>query len=270
MRWCSSCSALLFVLIGFYPFLLKAQQQSQAEESLNRPLEDPALQHWDAIVAYRLEQQDEEGALEACLQALETVSGDNNARITASYLLTRIGNRKARLEQTALFSQALDLARAAVSAEPDNARAQLVLAISLGRIALVAPARDRMRFSLEIGAAAAKALELDSTLPGALHVYGLWQYRMATLSAAEMESAKALYGQVPRTGSTETSLSYLKKAVEAEPDFLLYRYDLARILWHLRQTEEARAQLEILLELPESMVDDVPLKLKAREMLARP
>jgi tetratricopeptide (TPR) repeat protein len=222
------------------------------------------------IAEQYLQRQDEDGALEAYLLALDQNPENIQALINASYYSSRVGNRKSRDEQIKLFQQALKWAHQAIELQPESAEAHLVLSIALGRIALVAPARERMKYSLQIEVEAERALQLNPNLAGAMHIMGLWHYRMANLSAAEMEAANELYGQIPAEVSMEKALDYLEKAVAAQPDFVLYRYDLARIYWQAKQIPEAREQLQFLLELPDSTVDDVPLKLKAREMLARP
>ncbi len=219
-----------------------------------------ALQRADALAA----KGEEAAALEAYRAVGPEDPGFVTARIRTAYYATRVGNRLTGEPRDALFREAMGIAGWAARTYPDRADAHLALAIAQGRMALVAPARDRMAVSLAIREHARRALAIDPHLAGAWHVLGLWHHRMGRLSTAEREAAVALYGQALPQASPDSALVFLERSVRLAPGVMLYRYDLARVMRESGHAEAAIPVLDALLALPPATPDDPALLERAR------
>ena len=93
---------------------------------------------------------------------------------------------------------ALDAAKRAVAADPNNAQAHLSLAIVYGRIALNEPPRRKIEMSRLIKQEAETAARLDPKNDYAWHVLGRWNYEIANFNPLLKALAQAIYGKIPR------------------------------------------------------------------------
>ena len=81
-----------------------------------------------------------------------------------------------------LGEKALDAARRAVTADPNNSQTHLSLAIVYGRIALDEPPRRKIEMSRLIKQEAETAARLDPKNDYAWHVLGRWNYEVANFN----------------------------------------------------------------------------------------
>lgn len=169
-------------------------------------------------------------------------------------------------DKEALGERALDYAKRAVKAGPDNAQAHLSLAIVYGKISFLRSARERMEYSRFIKDEAQKAIGLDPENDLAWHVLGRWNYEVANLSGPVKFFAQTLYGKMP-DASTEKALECFQKAVALNPNRLANEAELGRTLALLGRKDEARAALEKALEMPSREKDDDETKARARKAL---
>ncbi len=155
--------------------------------------------------------------------------------------------------------EALRLLEVLVEREPTNALAYQELARALAETSRRGPAAR----------AARRALELDPTLArphGVLAWIAVTQGRyeealaehraqLEALPEEERERRAAVYNNMAtclfRMKRPQEALSALRQALALDSERPTYRYNLAMLLLHLRQAEEAQVELERLLSLPE-------------------
>lgn len=165
------------------------------------------------------------------------------------------------------YQTAEKYARKAVENNPDGSMGHLSLSIALGRVALDAGAKERVRLSKEVKAEVDKALELEPENDIAWHVLGRWHRKLATLSWIEKRFAGIFLGGVPKEASVETSAECFQKAIELNPNYLNHHMELAITYEELDQKEKAVEEYKKVLELPKMDADDDNHRKKAKERL---
>lgn len=173
-------------------------------------------------------------------------------------------------KRTALYKEAEGFARRAVEANPGDAEAHFHLARSLGRAALTLGKKDRVKYAGEVRAQALAALEKNPNHPGALHVMGVWNAEVMRLSGIERFFAKNLLGgKVFSTASWDNAVSYMERAVAADPDRIVHHLDLGEIYADVGSKAKAREQFELVAKLPAREFNDVRYKRQAEQDLAK-
>lgn len=208
-------------------------------------------------------------AYEAYAEALAVDSTDYAARWRSAREAVNLGmltgDDEARKEW---YLTAVEHARAAVSADSSGVDARVWLAISLGRQALVEGSRTRVRLAEEMRVQARRALELDSTSASAHHVLGEWNAEIRRLGGLTRFAARTLLGaDTFDEASWEAAERHLRRAVELDPEGIIHRLALGRVLLDRDRPEAAREQLERVLELPATEPTDELHKREARELL---
>ncbi len=206
-------------------------------------------------------------ALKCFLEAekLQPKNADLLHRIAKQYgesmndVATEAGKRE-------LAKKALDAAQRAVAADANNPLAQVALAISYGRLATYLDNETKIAYTKLIKQHADKALALDPKCELAYHVLGAWNYELADFGFVMRALAKIVYGALPEAsyGAAETSF---KKAIELNPQRVANFVELGRTYVKLKQTTEARKNLEQGIRLPSVYRDDEPTKTRARQEL---
>lgn len=172
--------------------------------------------------------------------------------------------------RTSLFRKGAEYARRGLAVAPNDPELHFCLARSLGRLALSVGIRDRVRFANEIYEEGMKALEQDPNHPGALHVLGAWNAEVMRLSGFERFFARNLLGgRVFGNASWEKAVSYMERAVEVDPERLVHKLDLARILIDRKQPDKARDLLQQVIDGTVRDYNDPLYKKEAQEALAK-
>ncbi len=183
-------------------------------------------------------------------------------------LHTSIGYRQHRSsDEEAHYDQAYDKALQLLEAHPDSAGSHFAYAAAVGRKAQSAGARERIRLSTEIREHAEKAVALDPEYARAWNVLGVWHHRAANLSRLERLAANALFGGAPEGASNEKAREAFEKAIEIDPDFMLFYHDKAEFLLTIGEKQKARQAIRKGLHLEETTSDDKRWKENMREML---
>lgn len=153
--------------------------------------------------------------------------------------------------RTALYVRATDYARRAVAANANDAEGHFQLSRAVGRTALAASPRDRVKYAVEVREAALKALQFQPRHPGALHVLGVWNAEVMRLNGIARAMAKAfLGGQVLGSASWPEAIRYMELSIAVEPNRLVHHLDLARIYRDAGRRNEARAAYQAALRAP--------------------
>lgn len=225
---------------------------------------DSLMQRADSLYDHYHEKE----ALELYNRILERKPDNYTALWRASFLYSRIGNRFEKEEQKRdYFNRGITLAEQALQEDSTDVWSNFVMSVAMGRKALIAGARDRVAASRAIKQYARSALKYDSTNPGPWHVMGRWHFKIANLNFVERLAANTLFGGIPGPASNEEAIRHIQKAIELQPDYILYYYDLADIYRERGRDREAIETCRKALELPVLTPDDPGLKDKCREMI---
>lgn len=170
-------------------------------------------------------------------------------------------------ENRALGAKALDYAKRAEAADPDNGAGHLSLAIVYGKVALMESARTKVEYSRLIKEEAETAIRLDPSQDYAWHVLGRWNYELANFNAALRFLAQAIYGKFP-AASNDRAVECFQRAIALQPQRVIHHIELGRAYAALGRKEEARAELEKGLSLPSREKDDDQSKARGKKALA--
>ncbi|NNK63097.1 MAG: hypothetical protein HKO98_07765 [Gemmatimonadetes bacterium] len=166
------------------------------------------------------------------------------------------------------YEDAVAYATRAVELEPDSAVAHQWYAIALGRKALSRSPGERVDLSVQVRAAARRAIDLDDASAGAHNVLGQWHAEIQRLSGLTRFVAERLLGGATfREASWDAAELHLRKAIDLEPNALVHRVALARVYLDLEQVAEARAELERALGLPDAAPTDPVTRREAASLL---
>jgi tetratricopeptide (TPR) repeat protein len=174
----------------------------------------------------------------------------------------------AKAEKKVLGEKALDYAKRSVAADARNAKAQLALAISYGRLASLVDNKTKIAYSKLVQEHVDKSLALDPKNDLAWHVLGAWNYELANLNAVLRALAGLIYGTLP-SASNEEAVRCFKKAIELNPRRVGNHVELGRSYAAIGKKDDARAELQKGLSLPDQQRDDPATKDRARAALKK-
>lgn len=189
----------------------------------------------------------------------------------ANALLEAAEFERDRRLQREFFQRAERLAREGVRLLPGSADARFVLGRAVGRAALEAGPRERLRAAAEIRREAEAALQLDPSHDGAMHLLGRWHAEVMRLGAATRFMARRLLGggDAIRGANWGDAERLLKQAVAIAPERLTHRIALAEIYIDRRRFAAAREQLQALAALPATAFNDDEYKRAGAELRTR-
>ena len=193
-----------------------------------------------------------------------------------SEILRRISKQYAQLmldattssERAELGRKALDAAKRAVAADPDNAQAHLSLAIVYGRIALNEPPRRKIEMSRLIKLEAETAARLDPKNDYAWHVLGRWNYEIANFNPLLKALAQRSTGKSPMH-RMRRPLNVFRGRSYFNPRRVIHHLELGRTYLALGEKQKARDELNKELSLPSIDKDDDENMQRARVTLKR-
>lgn len=193
-------------------------------------------------------------ALEHYERALQLEPRNYDALCKASREAADLGEADANAGQRAsLYARATDYAKRAIAVNTNDAEAHFHLARALGRTALTLGAKERVKYAGEIRTQALRAVELQPRHAGALHVMGVWNAEVMRLNKFERLFAKTfLGGAVLSTASWAEAVRYMQEAVAADPNRLVHRLDLARVLRDSGRTSDARLAYQAAIKAPDT------------------
>jgi tetratricopeptide (TPR) repeat protein len=169
-----------------------------------------------------------------------------------------------------LYKTAERYARTATEVNGKGAEGHFELSRALGRTALAAGARERVRYAKDVRAAAEAALAVDPNHAGAWHVLGVWNAEVMRLNGITRAFAKTFLGaQVFNEASWDKARTMMEKSVQLEPTRLVHRLDLARVYRDMGRAGDARAAYEAALALALVDANDDRYKADARAELGK-
>ena len=247
--------AALFCLAGDHFQDTESQDSSNVKELLQQAHE-------------KLDEADEPGALELFETVLDSNPENYEALWNLSILYSKKGHRQDSEEQMeTYYRKGKELAQRALDHHPDKSYSHYAFAVAIGRIAEIESPRERVRASEEIKKYVDKALELDADNEAAWHLLGVWHTRAANLTRAERWAANLLFGGAPEGASNSEAEECLKRAIELDPENILFHLDLARFYKTVERNEEAVEILKKTVQLEPREMDDPDLLDDAKTML---
>ena len=140
---------------------------------------------------------DNKGALEYYQKAYDLDSTNYEACWKLSRTYVDIGETLEDDPRAEYYKKGNFYAEKSVKNNPDGAKGHLRFSIAIGRVALDAGAKERVRLSKEVKKEVDHAIKLDPNDDIAYHVLGRWNRKLANLSWIERGFANMFLGGVP-------------------------------------------------------------------------
>lgn len=206
-------------------------------------------------------------ALKAYQEAfnLDSLNYESNWKLSRAFV--DIGETMEGDERAEYFKDAEKYARQAVKIDSTGSKGHLQLAVALGRVALDAGAKERVRMSKEIKRQVDLAIKYDPKDDIAYHVLGRWNRKLANLSWIETTFANMFLGGIPDEATDENAVKCFKKAIELNPNHINHHLELGITYEMMGMEEEARKEYQICLDLPDSDSADEAHKAEAKRRL---
>jgi tetratricopeptide (TPR) repeat protein len=191
--------------------------------------------------------------------------------IHASRMLSNLAGRLPKPEHARkkeMLGKARTYAQKSIRLDPSNPQGRLAHIISLGLLSEIATnPREKVANAGAIHDEAVKILDIDSTFSEAYFVLGKWQYELSQLNWMELMACRIFFGGFPESISIEASLHYFDKAIEFNPNSILFLYGQASAQHALGENQKAVNALDRALVLPISEPDDVLRKERCTNLL---
>jgi tetratricopeptide (TPR) repeat protein len=160
-------------------------------------------------------------------------------------------------------------AQEAVARRPDGIDGLYWLVASRGWLAMVVGNPKRIAdLADDVYLDVRRLLEMAPDHAGGHHALGKLHYEVMKLSAVERFIGRHLMGvDIARYTSWEASVEHLERAVELQPDMILYRLDLGMTYYRWHRPTKAREALRAALALPSIHTPDPLFKQRARALL---
>lgn len=218
--------------------------------------------------AERLEHSFREAeALQKYKEVLRIQPTNLGALCRSSDLCSRIGHRQTdRAKKTEYFSQAKTYAEAALKVNPYSPEANFVMAVAMGRMAMLTSGKEKIQYVNEIKRYAETTLKYDPNNFKAYHVLGKWHYEVSNLNSFERSMARLLFGGLPKA-TLQDAINFYEKSRSLEPNFSINYLELAKAYRRNNEEKKAIDLLVKLQSLPNKIEDDVRIKKEGRELL---
>lgn len=201
---------------------------------------------------------------------IERDSSDVEARWRAARTALNLGILEDRSEvEEQWFVVAGDHGEAAAALRPDDPEVLYWAAASLGREALQHGPRTSTRLVQQVWDLTHQVLDIDPEHAGAHNILGKLNQEVMSLSGFERFIGRLLFSIDPlKEANWDSALDHHHRAVEADPETILFRRDYGETLAALERHDEARAIWQEALALPSVYPVDDRFKDDIRRMLA--
>ena len=168
-----------------------------------------------------------------------------------------------------MIAAAVEHARAAIKAAPEEPRAHAWLAVALRQQTEMEGPKTRGGLWREIHSELDRAIALDAGFAQAYLERGRWNMRLSNRGLWERTVSRVMFAKVPKGASMDNAVRDLEKAVELAPGTIEARMELARAYLEIKRDADARRELERALGIPVQRPRDPGLQVEAREMLEK-
>jgi hypothetical protein len=209
----------------------------------------------------------DEEAVKKYLEALKLSPNDLKALTKTSEMNSIIGNRqKEKKKKEEFYNAAMTYAQSALKVSAADADANYVMALALGRKALISSGKEKVQKVRDIKKYADAALAVNPNHIRALHVLGKWHLEVTTLNFAEKAALKVIYGGLP-PASLPLAILNFEKARGLDPWFVLNYLELAKTYKENGQSDKAIEVLTKMQKLPPKTQDDPGYKAEGKKLL---
>lgn len=168
-------------------------------------------------------------ALAKYKQVLAFDMNNYEALWNCSLLSSRIGRREADpAKQKEFYIIAKNYADKSLKINANDVQSNYVMAVAMGRIALISDTKEKIAAVRDIKKFAERAVELSPNHAASNHVLAVWHLEVSELNWMERQVADKFFGGLPEA-SKDKAIQYCKKASELEPNYILYQFDLGRM-----------------------------------------
>ncbi len=217
----------------------------------------------------RLESFNEELALQKCQEILKLQPANLVANCKSSELCSSIGHRQTIAEKKIVyFTSAKKYAEQALRINPNSSEANFVMAIAIGRMALLLNGREKIAAVDQIKKYAQFSIKCDPNNYKPYHVLARWHYEVSDLSIFERSVARLFYGGVPPASLKEAIYNY-EKCRSLVPDLKVNYLELAKCYHRNDEPAKAFDMLKRAIAMPDKIQDDKRVKEEAKELLKK-
>ena len=214
--------------------------------------------------------QKEIEALEKYKIVLSQEPTNITALVKAAELSTMLAgfNEKDTKSKQLFLSTAGAYAVRAYSANPKNAEAAYVMALTQAKLSEIQPDNKKLIECVRNSKIYAdEALAINPGHAKANFTVGKWHMEMANLNIVKKAAVKLMYGGLPE-GSMDSAVLFLEKARTQDPYFVNTYLELAKIYNQLHQPTKVIEVLTKMVKLPTRKTEDISLKAAGAKMLA--
>lgn len=209
----------------------------------------------------------DEEALKKYQEALRLSPNDLKALVKTSEMNSIIGYRqKDKKKKEEYYNAAHTYAEAALKVNTTDADANYVMAMAMGRMAMIKSGKEKVQKVKDIKKYADASLASDPKHFKALHVLGKWHFEVTTLNFAEKAALKVIYGGLPEASLPLAILNF-EKARGIDPWFILNYLELAKAYKENGQSDKAIEVLTKMQKLPPKTLDDAGYKAEGKKFL---
>ncbi len=219
--------------------------------------------------AERLEPTSEERAFLKYQEILKLQPANITALCKSSELCSAIGRREPiKDKKLNYFKAGKRYAELALHINANSSEANFVMAIAMGRMALVSSGREKIAAVDEIKKYAELSIKCDPANYKPYHVLGRWHYEVSDLSGFERTMAKIFYGGVPPASLKEAIYNY-EKCRSLVPDLKVNYLELAKCYHRNDENKKATDYLTRAISMPDKTPDDIRVRDEAKGLLKK-
>ena len=206
-------------------------------------------------------------ALQKYLDVLRFQPNNLTALIKTSELYSLVGkHQNTKDKQKEYYRNARVYAQKALQVNANSSDANVVMALAMGRMALISSGDDKIKAVKDVKNYSEKSVQLDPNNYKGYHVLAKWHYEVSDLNSVEKWLVKVAYEALPKA-SLDDAIKYFEKSKQLNPSFLLNYLELAKS-WHRKGNDKkARELLEAMLKLPNKIGEDPSIKVKGKKLL---
>lgn len=206
-------------------------------------------------------------ALQKYLEVIRLQPNQLHALVRVSELYNTLGKRQtSKDKQKEYYRTAKTYAQKALQVNGNSADANFVMAMAMGRMALISSGEEKINAVKDIKTYAEKTIKLDPNNFKGYHILGKWYYEVSNLTSLEKWLVKLTYGALPKA-TLEDAILHFEKSKNLHPQFLLNYLELARC-WHRKDNDKKAIELlENMLKMQSTGSDDATVKTEGKKLL---
>jgi tetratricopeptide (TPR) repeat protein len=245
------------VLIASIAFLLLTLPQKLMAQDIGRFIKE--AQQLEA--AFK-----EKEALDKYSQVLKIQPNNITALCKSSELNNLLGRRQSKDKQKEYYKTAVDFAQRALKVNPNSSEANFVMAMAMGRMALISSGEEKIKAVKDIRYYAERCIQIDPANFKGYHVLGKWNFEVSDLSTLERWLVKITYGGLPKA-SLADAISNYEKSRQLNPRYVLNYLELAKAYKRKGDQKKAIEMLNAMMKLPNTSSDDPKIKSDGQKLL---